>query len=52
MIASSRSLLDAAGRAGYRTVHYNPGPDDPESDHPVLRSFAERGRPAEATSSS
>ncbi|MCC6434992.1 MAG: hypothetical protein IT196_08195 [Acidimicrobiales bacterium] len=50
LIAASRSLLDAAARRGYRTVQYNPGPDDPDSDHPVLRSFAERGRPAPSPS--
>lgn len=50
VIAASRSLLDAAGRLGYRTVQYNPGPDDPDSEHPVLRSFAERGRPTASSS--
>ncbi|MEZ5231315.1 MAG: hypothetical protein R2749_01175 [Acidimicrobiales bacterium] len=45
LIGASRALLDAAARRGYRTVHYNPGPDDPDSEHPVLRTFAERGRP-------
>jgi hypothetical protein len=49
VIGASRSLLDAARRLGYRTIQYNPGPDDPESDHPVLRTFADRGRPAEGT---
>lgn len=47
MIGTTRSLLDGAARLGYRTVQYNPGPDDPDSEHPVLRSFAERsGTPA------
>jgi putative hydrolase of the HAD superfamily len=49
VIGATRSLLDAARRLGYRTTHYNPGPDDPESDHPVLRTFADRGRPAQGT---
>jgi FMN phosphatase YigB (HAD superfamily) len=49
VIGTTRSLLDAARRLGYRTIQYNPGPDDPESDHPVLRTFADRGRSAEGT---
>ena len=50
VIAASRPLLDSASRLGYRTVHYNPGLDDPESDHPILRTFAERARSVEAPS--
>lgn len=49
VIAASRQLLDVAKRNGYRTIHYNPGPDDPESDHPVLRSFADRSKPTQGT---
>lgn len=44
VIAGTRALLDTARRLGFRTIQYNPGPDDPESDHPVLRTFADRGR--------
>ena len=50
MIGTTRSLLDAATRLGYRTVQYNPGQDDPDSEHPVLRSFAERTGPVPAPS--
>ncbi len=49
VIGASRPLLDVARRNGYRTIHYNPGPDDPESDHPVLRSFADRSKPPQGT---
>lgn len=44
VIAANGALLDTAERLGFRTVQYNPGPDDPHSEHAVLRSFADGGR--------
>jgi FMN phosphatase YigB (HAD superfamily) len=44
VIAATTGLLDTAARFGYRTVQYHPGAGDPEGEHPVLRTFAERGR--------
>ena len=44
VIAANRPLLDTAERLGFRTVQYNPGHDDPHSDHAVLRSFADGAR--------
>jgi len=44
VIAATTGLLDTAARLGYRTVQYHPGAGDPEGEHPVLRTFAERGR--------
>jgi len=46
VISAEPALLDTARRLGFRTVLYHPGAGDPDSDHAVLRTFAERGRPA------